>query len=178
MNIILGVTGSIAASLTDRIKDELVYNLDATVKVIGTEASTPFINTYSDNLDEISYYREYNKVAHIDIRDWADLLLIAPLSANTLGKISNGLCDNLLTNIARAWDFNKKFIVCPSMNVNMYEHPITKHQLNTIQSWGIEIRPPQVKTLFCGQYGIGAMCDVNEIIGKIKCQIKAGCFHY
>lgn len=61
-----------------------------------------------------------DKVLHIELRKWAHIMLIAPLSANSLAKISNGLCDNLLMSIVRAWDFNKPFIVAPAMNTYMY----------------------------------------------------------
>ena len=65
---------------------------------------------------------------HIELRRYCDLLLIAPLSANTMGKIANGLCDNLLTSLVRAWDFKKPkpVIVAPAMNTMMYEHPLTQ----------------------------------------------------
>lgn len=69
---------------------------------------------------------------HIELRKWADCLLIAPLSANTMAKISNGLCDNLLTNVARAWDYNKPMILAPAMNTMMYENPITKKQITKL----------------------------------------------
>jgi phosphopantothenoylcysteine decarboxylase len=90
------------------------------------------------------------------------------LSANTLAKIANGYCDDLLTNIARAWDFNKRFIVCPTMNTKMYEHPITAKHLDILDDWGIEIIDPQVKTLVCKETGIGAMCNISEIVKRIK----------
>ena len=64
---------------------------------------------------------------HIELRKLASILIIAPLSANTMGKIANGLCDNLLTCIARCWDLKRNpFIVAPAMNTMMYEHPITE----------------------------------------------------
>lgn len=81
-------------------------------------------------------------VLHIELRKWADCLLIAPLSANTLAKISTGICDNLLTQVCRAWDMEihkagharvgllkKPIVACPSMNTMMWEHPITAKQL-------------------------------------------------
>lgn len=69
---------------------------------------------------------------HIELRKWADCFLIAPLSANTMAKIVNGLCDNLLTNVARAWDYKKLMILAPAMNTMMYDNPITGKQIKKL----------------------------------------------
>ena len=85
------------------------------------------------------------KSAPCRVRRWADVLLIAPLSANTLGKLAGGLCDNLLTCVARAWDLRdgrKRMLVAPSMNTDMWEHPLTARQLAELQArpCGIDAR--------------------------------------
>ncbi|CAF1018461.1 unnamed protein product, partial [Adineta ricciae] len=98
---------------------------------------------------------------------WADVLLIAPLDANTLAKISVGICDNLLTNVVRAWDLKngKPLIVAPAMNTAMYEHPLTRQQLDLItNTFGYVEIPSIEKTLMCGQTGIGAMASVESIV--------------
>jgi len=79
------------------------------------------------DLDEFQYYKEEGKVLHIELRKEFDVFVIAPLSANTLGKISNGLCDNVLTNVARCWDYRKPMILAPAVNTLMWENPITAH---------------------------------------------------
>ncbi|KAJ1499816.1 hypothetical protein HMI54_011373, partial [Coelomomyces lativittatus] len=129
-----------------------------------SQSTSRKIETYVDK-DE---YRQWKKlgdeVLHIQLRNWADLLLIAPLSANTLGKIANGLCDNLLTCVLRAWDYrHKPCLVAPAMNTAMYLHPITNIQLNLLTSWGIHIIPPISKKLACGEIGIGALAEPMDI---------------
>jgi phosphopantothenoylcysteine decarboxylase len=95
--------------------------------------------------------------------------LISPIDANTLGKMANGLCDNLLTCILRAWDPLKKVVLAPAMNTAMWNHPITKQQISVIQSWGfVEIMYPISKKLACGDVGVGAMQETSEIALKIK----------
>ena len=79
-------------------------------------------------------------MTHIEQRAWADLFLIAPLSANTLAKLSTGQCDNLLTCVARAWDFTKPIVAAPAMNTHMWTHPITRPQLDTLAEWGYKGR--------------------------------------
>lgn len=128
-------------------------------------------------------------VLHILLREWADIAVIAPLSAHTLAKISNGLCDDTLSCIMRAWDFgqtpgrpSKPLLVAPAMNTSMWDHPLTKVQLDTIKRFffvhhndGTEfgdakyeslfsIAEPQVKLLACGDTGRGAMCSVHDIV--------------
>jgi phosphopantothenoylcysteine decarboxylase len=86
---------------------------------------------------------------------------------NTLAKISNGLCDNLLTNTARAWDYSKPFFIGPAANTHMWDSPITKNQLKIVQDLGIRVIPPISKTLACGDTGVGAMADINTILSYI-----------
>jgi phosphopantothenoylcysteine synthetase/decarboxylase len=99
---------------------------------------------------------------------WADVFVIAPCSANTLAKLANGICDNLLTCVARAWDFNKKIIVAASMNSRMFEHKVTRLHLDLLKSWGYTIVEPVEKQLFCGDFGIGAMAEIENIIEKVN----------
>ena len=134
------------------------------------------IQTYSDS-DEwpregqvgvISEYHRQDPVIHIELRKWADCLLIAPISANTLAKIFNGICDNLLTSVVRAWDFSKPIVVAPAMNTAMWNHPLTSEQLDKIASWGAVIVHPVSKTLACGDIGVGALASVEDILVKVK----------
>lgn len=116
-------------------------------------------------------------VLHIELRKWADVLLIAPLSANTLAKLSNGLCDNLLTLVCRAWPMEKSqspphhlvtpIIICPSMNTLMWEHPVTGAQLKVLGGWGYEIVGPIEKKMMCGDVGNGAMSEIDDIVGYV-----------
>lgn len=127
---------------------------------------------------------------HIELREWADMLVIAPLSAHTLAKLVHGLCDDTLTCVARAWDLGhgtrpgKPMLLAPAMNTAMWEHPLTQQQLSTIQGfWNssrttsllkncIRVVAPQVKTLACGEVGDGALASVDTIVGAVKEYLK------
>src|SRR5262249_53191864 len=128
-------------------------------------------------------WRREDPVLHIELRRWADLLVIAPLDANTLAKLANGLADNCLTCVWRAWDPTRPVVLAPAMNTLMWEHPLTlkhlvsiacqfKHHLLTsalpqhpgldgLFSWmnqttpRLRIVPPQSKQLACGDVGMG-----------------------
>ncbi|XP_047592510.1 phosphopantothenoylcysteine decarboxylase isoform X3 [Lutra lutra] len=107
-------------------------------------------------------------VLHIDLRRWADLMLVAPLDANTLGKVASGICDNLLTCVIRAWDCRKPLLFCPAMNTVMWEHPITAQQLGQLKAFGYVEIPCVAKKLVCGDQGLGAMAEVGTIVDKVK----------
>lgn len=102
---------------------------------------------------------------------WAHLLVIAPMSANVLAKVTGGLCDDLLTNTIRAWDTKSpaKIIVAPSMNDRMFTHPLTAKQLAILGEWEwFEVLPPQVKLLACGDLGQGGMYEWSDIVRVIE----------
>ena len=173
MKILLGVTGSVAAKLTQKLITQLLSR-GCEVRVITTESSLYFwmlqdvrVSVYRD-VDEWKngHYSKYSPVLHIDLRDWADILLIAPLSANTLAKLSNGLADNLLTCVARAWKTDNSMILAPAMNTHMWTHPATKEQLKKLKSWNskLVVIPPISKMLACGTEGVGAMAEIDNIV--------------
>lgn len=96
------------------------------------------------------------------------MLIVAPLDANTLAKAANGLCDNLLSSVLRAWDARAKpVLVAPAMNTAMWNHPVTSQQLSMIRSYGYRLVDPVEKTLVCGDRGIGAMAQVDSIIAGL-----------
>lgn len=95
-------------------------------------------------------------------------MVIAPLDANTMAKIANGLCDNLLTCTVRAWDMKKPLLFCPAMNTFMWEHPITSSHVEQLVNIGYTHVPPIRKTLACGDTGIGAMAEVETIVSLVK----------
>lgn len=83
-----------------------------------------------DEMDWLLWEKLGDEVLHVELRRWADAYLIAPLSANTLGKLANGLCDNMVTCTARAWDpANKPLVVAPAMNTFMWDHPLTSRHI-------------------------------------------------
>ncbi len=178
MKVLLGVTGSVAAIMTVKMTEALLA-AGTEVKIVATKNAFHFWDPKRKEADfvKVPVLEDHNEwpkknfergmpVAHIDLRDWADILLIAPLTANTLGKMANGLADNLLTCIIRAWPTTKPLILAPAMNTEMWCHPATSHQLNTLKSWypDLKIIRPISKTLICGQTGIGAMANIDDIV--------------
>ncbi|NWW72902.1 COAC decarboxylase, partial [Climacteris rufus] len=174
-HVLVGVTGSVAALKLPLLVTELLKIPGLEVKVVTTERAKHFYNaqeipvTLHDDEDEwqASLVRfadpqplspqlwkgRSDPVLHIELRRWADLMVVAPLDANTLAKIANGICDNLLTCVIRAWDLSKPLLFCPAMNTAMWEHPITAQQLQQLQAFGYTEIPCVVKKLVCGDEG-------------------------
>ena len=177
MNILLGVTGSVAAILTPALIEKL--SVLGSVQVIATHRSLHFwkldgvtvpVRVNADEWNDGGYARG-QKVLHIDLRTWADVLVIAPLSADTLAKMANGRADNLLTCVVRAWDMAKPLIVAPAMNTKMWEHPATAEHLATLRRWHgqrLTIVDPISKVLACGDEGMGAMASIDTIAQQVK----------
>lgn len=168
MNLLWGLTGSVATILLPKIK-ELCAKKGWTVKFVATKKAEFFVNSevITDEC-EWTWKRGDEEILHISLTKWADAFIIAPCSANSLAKIANGICDNLLTCCIRAWDLNKSIFLAPAMNCKMYEHPITSEHLNKVKAWGMNIIPPISKRLYCGDVGIGALANLDEIIKTIE----------
>ncbi|XP_952051.1 uncharacterized protein TA14440 [Theileria annulata] len=178
-NILFGVTGSVAAIKIPEIVERL-HNLatsdnnSVNIKIVRTlSAKEYFFDSESSDKFEVFddcprvKYNKSDPILHIELRRWADIYVICPLDANTLAKISTGLCDNLLTDIARAWDMNKPFWVYPCMNTFMYEHILTEEQLNKLKSFGIKVIEPISKKLACGDYGMGGLPEPQDIANDL-----------
>ncbi|KAK6338330.1 hypothetical protein TWF730_002393 [Orbilia blumenaviensis] len=108
-------------------------------------------------------------ILHIELRRWADILVIAPLSANSLAKIVGGFSDNLLLSVIRAWDTNKPLAVAPAMNTLMWDHPVTTSQIRVLETewrWFRVLRPVE-KILACGDSGSGAMKEWSTIVAWV-----------
>jgi phosphopantothenoylcysteine decarboxylase len=177
--VLLAASGSVAA-----IKFEILcrsFSEWAEVRAVVTKASLHFVDRsslpkgivlYTDD-DEWSTWKKIgDEVLHIELRKWADIMVIAPLSANTLAKIAGGLCDNLLTCIVRAWDYSKPLFVAPAMNTFMWNNPFTERHLQTISQLGIRSIPPVTKKLACGDYGNGAMAETSQIYAFVRIACK------
>lgn len=124
-----------------------------------------------DDADEWRLWRRKgDPVLHIQLRQWADLLVVAPLDANTLAKLAYGLCDNLVTCVARAWDLGRPWLVAPAMNDRMWEHPFTGAQLEVLErQLNVSVVRPVRKLLACNVEGMGAMAapeTIAQAVGK------------
>ncbi|CAN1167388.1 Phosphopantothenoylcysteine decarboxylase [Linum perenne] len=178
--ILLAASGSVAAIKFANICHS--FSEWAEVKAVATKASLHFIDRatipkdvvlYTDEDEWSTWSKLGDNVLHIELRRWADVMIIAPLSANTLGKIAGGLCDNLLTCIVRAWDYEKPFFVAPAMNTFMWNNPFTERHLVSIDEIGISLIPPIKKTLVCGDRGYGAMAEPFTIDQNVRMFLEA-----
>lgn len=177
--IILAASGSVAAIKFGILAQSL--SDWAEVKAVTTKSALHFIDKvslptsvrlYTDEDEWSSWSKLGDDVLHIELRKWADALVIAPLSANTLGKVAGGLCDNLLTCIIRAWDFSKPIFVAPAMNTYMWDNPFTQRHLECIKELGFVIISPVLKKLACGDYGNGAMAEPSVIDSMLRLSIR------
>ncbi|XP_051139828.1 probable phosphopantothenoylcysteine decarboxylase [Andrographis paniculata] len=174
-HILLAASGSVAAIKFANLCH--CFSEWAEVKAVVTKASLHFVDRaalpkdvilYTDEDEWTSWNKVGDTVLHIELRKWADIMIIAPLSANTLGKIAGGLCDNLLTCIVRAWDYSKPIFVAPAMNTFMWNNPFTERHLMVIDDLGISLIPPVMKRLACGDYGNGAMAEPSLIYSTVR----------
>lgn len=166
--ILVAVTGSIAIyKALELIR--LYVKAGAQVRVIMTEGARKFINpitfeAISQNkvlLEESETWDKGSEYNHIDIGKWSDIFVIAPCSANTINKLSNGIADNLLTQTAIAYPRVK--ILAPAANTNMLKNPITQASLKMLKLCNFELISSQVKELVCKDVGDGAMADPEDI---------------
>ncbi len=207
-NILLGVTGSVAAIKAP----ELVRSLQTAgheVRVVATQPALYFFNpaelpsgTLFTDEDEWprrekgQTWQRTDPVLHIELRRWAELLLVAPLDANTLAKFAYGLSDNCLTCIFRAWDPQRPILLAPAMNTLMWEHSHTQVHLRLLAEL-IGLKPPDGipteellarindnsgqrlgivgpidKMLACGDIGMGGMAEVATLVQAVQSRIK------
>lgn len=170
-NIVLGVTGGIAVYKSVEIVSRL-RKAGAQVKVIMTEAASKFVapltfREISQNPVAVSMWSEVSNwnVEHIALASWADLFLIAPATANFIGKVANGIADDMLTTTVMAT--RAKVIVAPAMNTNMFENPVVKENLQKLAQLGYEIIPPAIGKLACGTEGCGRLPEPVDIVGVL-----------
>ena len=176
-NILLGCTGSGASRHLPKLVNLLQQKHDVRIKVIHTQNAKHFFNPAS--LEHVDVYTDADQwttswtklgdpILHIELRDWADIFLIAPLDANTLAKIATGLCDNLLTTTVRAWDaVEKRLYFAPAMNAQMWNHPLTVKHVNDLQRFGYRYIPTREKMQMCGKVGVGGMATLETIIANV-----------
>lgn len=168
--IIIGVTGSIAAyKIASLVR--LLIKEKAEVKVIMTHSASLFItpltlSTLSKNEVIIDIVSENNWNNHVALGLWADLFLIAPASANTIAKMANGICDNLL--LATYLSAKCPVSIAPAMDLDMWAHPSTKRNIATLQADNVRIIPVSNGELASGLVGEGRMAEPEEILAFIQ----------
>jgi phosphopantothenoylcysteine decarboxylase len=209
--LILGITGSVAAIKTPELLAALRES-GHEVRVVATRSALYFFDPAEIERAEVEAegsppdrwffrdedewpglrYRRGDEVLHIALRNWADLLIIAPLDANTLSKLALGISDNCLSCVFRAWDFAKPVLLAPAMNTLMWQSPVTRRHLGILledrakapipADWTLDeaplvfaqyapqivLIPPQAKRLACGDVGLGAMAAVLEIAEVVR----------
>ncbi len=166
--VVLGVTGGIAAYKCAELTRELVRR-GAEVKVVMTAGAREFVTpltlqTVSGNpvyTELFTLIREQD-IAHIALAEFAELMIVAPATANVIGKAAAGIADDLLTTIFMA--MKAPVLFCPAMNNHMYESPALQENLGKLRSWGYHVLPPASGPLACKSEGQGRLPDVSEIV--------------
>ncbi|NAY90709.1 bifunctional phosphopantothenoylcysteine decarboxylase/phosphopantothenate--cysteine ligase CoaBC [Muricauda sp. JGD-17] len=173
-NILLGITGGIAAYKTTFLV-RLLIKAGAEVKIVMTQSAGSFVSpltlaTLSKNPVLTDFVNEeYGSISwnnHVELGLWADLMIIAPATANTLSKMANGVCDNLL--LATYLSAKCPVYFAPAMDLDMYKHPSTKASMDKLESFGNVMIPAEKGELASGLHGEGRMAEPENIIEFIK----------
>lgn len=170
--ILLCVSGGIAVYKAVSLTSKLTQN-GYDVKVVMTENATKFVtplsfqaisrnDVYIDTFDE----KDSTKIAHIDLADWADLIIIAPATANIIGKLANGIADDIISTTMLAT--TKPVFVAPAMNVHMYNHPAVQQNMERLKSYGYQFIEAQEGYLACGYVGKGRMEEPEAILQHVQ----------
>ena len=164
--VLVGITGGIAAyKICELIR--MYKRANAKVRVVCTPNALNFVTKLTlQNLSQNEVgVEEFNipdfKPEHISYADEADVMVIAPATANTISKLASGICDNLLTSVACA--FHKPVIIAPAMNCNMWQNPIIQENLKNLKTYGYTILEPESGFLACGYQGQGRLCALEKI---------------
>ncbi len=171
-NILIGITGSIAAyktlSLISHLKKE-GYN----IKCVLTKSATNFVTTLSvQTLSQNKVFTDINAtneqhIEHIDLVKWANIIIIAPATANFIAKTACGIADDMLTSLYLANNYKVPTIIAPAMNKEMWDNPVTKQNISTLQKYGVEILMPTHGLQACGDVGLGRMMESEDIAQHI-----------
>lgn len=171
--ILLGISGSISAYKAADITSQL-GKLGYNVEVIMTKSSTAFITpltlqslsknpVHTDVMEEIAP----NQINHIELAKKADLFLVAPASANIIGKLAHGIADDMLSTVALALKEEVPKVIAPAMNTYMYQNPIVQRNLTILKEVGYQEIMPREALLACGDYGRGALATVDEVVQTV-----------
>lgn len=175
-NIVLGVTGSIAAYKACDITSKLIKK-DINIDVIMTQNATKFVHpmtfqTLSSNVVNVDMFDDikYWEVNHISLAKKADILLIAPATANIIAKLANGIADDMLSSVALAT--KNQIIIAPAMNTNMYENPATMENIAKLKNRGVKFIEPDSGMLACKDIGKGKLADVEKIVNIVEFELN------
>lgn len=178
-NIVLGITGSIAACKTPGIVSKL-NRMDMDVHVVMTEQAALFVaplalQVLSKNkvtLDQKVGTNDWQPV-HIELADNADLLVIAPATANIIGKLACGIIDNSISEVYAALHPNTPVLVAPAMNGKMLQHPSVQRNISQLQRDGVQIIDPITGDLACGYQGNGKLAPTESIVNTVFHALEA-----
>ena len=169
--ILLIICGGISAYKSLELI-RLLKKSGAEVKTILTESGKQFVTPLSiTSLSQEKVYEDLFSVEnetemdHISLSRWCDIILVAPITANTISKLSNGNAEDLASTVILA--SNKDILICPAMNVRMWEHPSTKSNLEKLKQFGYKVIGPEIGDMACGEYGEGKMSEPNVILQYI-----------
>lgn len=178
MNILLGVTGSIAAykaaDITSRLT-KLGHNVDVMLTESGAKFITPLtLQTLSKNKVYMDMFEEIvpKEVKHISLAKKADLVLIAPATANIIGKLAHGIADDFLSTTVMAAYGQTEIWIAPAMNTNMYENPVVQENIEKLTKLGYKFIEPKASLLACGDLGKGALAEVDVIVETVDNALK------
>ncbi len=173
LNIVLGITGGIAAYKAVGLAGQLVAQ-EADVRVVMTQNATRLVGPKSFQAitgrpvctDLWGQSTDYG-IEHIDLTEWADLIAVVPATANILGKLSQGICDDLLSTLLCAcWE--KSSLLAPAMNSHMWANPAVQRNVKAVQKMGFRVIGPETGRLACGIQGLGRMAEPEQILAMIE----------
>ncbi|MCK5733560.1 MAG: bifunctional phosphopantothenoylcysteine decarboxylase/phosphopantothenate--cysteine ligase CoaBC, partial [Candidatus Latescibacteria bacterium] len=172
-NIVVGVTGGIAAYKAAELVRALKKR-EAEVKVVMTEAATRFISpltmeTLSGHAVAVTLFPPNKKVGvrHISLAEWASLIVVAPATANFLGKAASGIADDLLSTVVMA--AGGPVLFAPAMNDRMWTNPIVQNNVRTLQDAGVHVVEPEEGVLASGKIGVGRLAGIERIVEAVEC---------
>lgn len=170
-NILIVMTGSIACYKVCTVMSRL-KQANHHVKVVMSPSSLAFVGAatvegLTGEAPITDMYARGNVMDHIHLVRWADLILVAPATANYINKIAYGLGDDLLTTLFLAHDFEKPFLLAPAMNTKMYQHPTTQDSIKKLRAMGVEILETASGVLACGEVGSGRLLEPDLILEEV-----------
>ncbi len=171
MNIVLGISGGIAAYKAPEVVRAFA-NRGHTVRCVVTSAATRLVTTealaaVSRQPVFTSAWTTDGSMPHIDLARWAEVVLVAPATADVLARFALGLADDLLTTLFLALEPSKRVILAPAMNTVMWNKPIVQSHVATLRAAGAHILSPVEGNLACGEQGVGAMVEPEAIAGAV-----------